>query len=428
MASMTPDIIAALEALKQYGNVHGVLNGSDRALICNATAKIEAALSTSPASQEVRRLREALQPFAAMGDHYTSRPDDIVRDGAYSGGSPGILAQVTLGDYRRAKAALAEPANPSVEPAGNGREAIERFLADYDDGDRADAGTNPLMEAHIADFRAALSSPPAAEQEAVKCKRCNDTGWIIGNGTVREGCLSCDAQINMARATPPAPALDGVREALRVAISDLQATYDAAKSGKPLEISIGQWGRLNRMKAALSSSPKVSREAVRELALQTAADANSGYIDAKTKKIVNAALNYALAALSSPSDGESAPASSGTGDHHPLPGLFDPKHDEAIKWITANCMAIRRDNGDMDYSLGAMIAAYEAGKSSAPLSHDAEGESATVSREGETLGCDYCNNDGPLIRVKGHEPRCPRCDAEYPDEDGTPATSTERGR
>jgi len=45
------------------------------------------------------------------------------------------------------------------------REAVSRFLADYDDGDRADAGTNPLMEAHIADFRAALTQPePTAQQ------------------------------------------------------------------------------------------------------------------------------------------------------------------------------------------------------------------------------------------------------------------------
>ncbi|PTR08652.1 MULTISPECIES: hypothetical protein [unclassified Novosphingobium] len=47
----------------------------------------------------------------------------------------------------------------------------------------------------------------------------------------------------------------------------------------------------------------------------------------------------------------------------PIPELFD--HDEAVEWITANCMAIRRDNGDMDYSLGAMIKAYEAGKAAA---------------------------------------------------------------
>jgi hypothetical protein len=46
----------------------------------------------------------------------------------------------------------------------------------------------------------------------------------------------------------------------------------------------------------------------------------------------------------------------------PCPDLLDRSHSEAVDWITANCTAIRRDNGDMDYSLGAMIAAYEAGK------------------------------------------------------------------
>jgi len=41
------------------------------------------------------------------------------------------------------------------------------------------------------------------------------------------------------------------------------------------------------------------------------------------------------------------------------------EHGDAVEWITANCMAIRRDNGALDYSLGAMIKAYEAGKAAA---------------------------------------------------------------
>lgn len=41
----SPAATAALEALKQYGNVHGVLTESDRELFRNATATIEAALS-----------------------------------------------------------------------------------------------------------------------------------------------------------------------------------------------------------------------------------------------------------------------------------------------------------------------------------------------------------------------------------------------
>ena len=57
----------------------------------------------------------------------------------------------------------------------------------------------------------------------------------------------------------------------------------------------------------------------------------------------------------------------------PVPGEFN---DEALDWITANGMAIRRDNGDMDYSLGAMVKAFEAGKAAAttpqPDPRDAE--------------------------------------------------------
>lgn len=62
-------------------------------------------------------------------------------------------------------------------------------------------------------------------------------------------------------------------------------------------------------------------------------------------------------------------------ERHPLPNLFSDEHAEAVDWITANCIAVRRDNGDMDYSLGAMIAAYEAGKASqaAPLDESALG-------------------------------------------------------
>ncbi|MEG1029173.1 MAG: hypothetical protein RSE34_03745 [Brevundimonas sp.] len=50
---------------------------------------------------------------------------------------------------------------------------------------------------------------------------------------------------------------------------------------------------------------------------------------------------------------------------HPIPDrmALGEGFDEAMAWIVKNAMAIRRDNGDMDYSLGAMIAAYEAGKS-----------------------------------------------------------------
>lgn len=59
-------------------------------------------------------------------------------------------------------------------------EAVARFLADIDDGDRAEAGTNPLMAAHIADFRAALQSRPAEPAGAWDHRyRWLDEGEII---------------------------------------------------------------------------------------------------------------------------------------------------------------------------------------------------------------------------------------------------------
>lgn len=61
---------------------------------------------------------------------------------------------------------LALTTSPRIEQVEAMQDAIERFLADFDDNDRADAGVSPLMELHVADFRAALAtaSPPPVEQ------------------------------------------------------------------------------------------------------------------------------------------------------------------------------------------------------------------------------------------------------------------------
>lgn len=45
--------------------------------------------------------------------------------------------------------------------------------------------------------------------------------------------------------------------------------------------------------------------------------------------------------------------------------LFDPSDSEALDWVVKHLTAIRRDNGNMDYSLTAVIRAYQAGKASA---------------------------------------------------------------
>ena len=94
----------------------------------------------------------------------------------------------------------------------------------------------------------------------------------------------------------------------------------------------------------------------------------------------------------------------------PCPDLNSLKHDEAWAWISANCMALRRDNGDMDYSFGAMIKAYEAGKASAqppaevqqpvavitqgPCEHDYSGAMNTVGR----MLCTSCSHSRPMTK------------------------------
>jgi len=87
-------------------------------------------------------------------------------------------------------------AHPAV--AGEGlAKAVQRFLADYDDGDRADAGNNPLMEAHVADFRQALSQPAADADGTGREAAAQAIAKILGidiyeqcSGDVGEACNS----------------------------------------------------------------------------------------------------------------------------------------------------------------------------------------------------------------------------------------------
>lgn len=55
---------------------------------------------------EVERLREALEPFAAMAEYLDNTAER--RDAIYCGGSPGLRCEVTKADYHKARAALAK--------------------------------------------------------------------------------------------------------------------------------------------------------------------------------------------------------------------------------------------------------------------------------------------------------------------------------
>lgn len=44
--------------------------------------------------------------------------------------------------------------------------------------------------------------------------------------------------------------------------------------------------------------------------------------------------------------------------------LLDPKDDEAFEWVTHNLHGLRRDDGMLEYTLVAVVQAYQAGKAS----------------------------------------------------------------
>lgn len=88
--------------------------------------------------------------------------------------------------------------------------------------------------------------------------------WRIDIGRVHQRLVQLEA-LFADRKTPATPAADtGLREALDSAIRDIEATYTAAENGKPIAISIGQFGRLGAMKASLASA-NASETRLREL-------------------------------------------------------------------------------------------------------------------------------------------------------------------
>ena len=113
-------------------------------------------IALADTKSEAAMLREAIariiEPIAF--EQPTKTNNRVYRNWSYEQGREDA--------YAKADAILALT-TPNDTPVRGLVEAVERFLADYDDGDRADAGVNPLMEAHVRDFRAALST--AKEQD-----------------------------------------------------------------------------------------------------------------------------------------------------------------------------------------------------------------------------------------------------------------------
>ena len=99
--------------------------------------------------------RQSLGEWLAWPDAPRDGPREVDNEQVRSwlSGLPNKLASLT-NEAARHRQSHSFPGDVGM------RSAVERFLADYDDGDRADAGVHPLMEAHIADFRAALTPSP----------------------------------------------------------------------------------------------------------------------------------------------------------------------------------------------------------------------------------------------------------------------------
>ncbi|WP_397586764.1 hypothetical protein [Sphingobium fuliginis] len=390
---MTPDIIAALEAFAAYADPRRsvpasmpVTSGSSMARKqltmgdCYAAADALAALSTSPAGQEVRAPWIEAKELEALVAILDNPPAKALR-------SELVAAMLKAGQVIRDQSAAL---SPSVEPAGNGREAVENaFIAGWE-AQKAGRSFAAAMNDHIP----ALSSPPAADQEAVKCKRCNDTGWTIGNGTVREGCLSCDAQINMVRATPPAPALDVVSEAYRRGIYDAKCWLRDQQHKNPPD-SLGHAAAIlaDRMDVALLSSPSEGESApassgaggaLRE-ALEGMVAIAQAWEAADSRKNIQLehsnAYKAALRTLNLPLTGWIV------WDGQSVPSVDRRDSRKGFIWFTHETEreAIERGQSEIFYwpwygeDEQPCVRAYAL---ATPLSHDAEGESATVSREG----------------------------------------------
>jgi hypothetical protein len=89
--------------------------------------------------------------------------------------------------------------------------------------------------------------------------------------------------------------LDLTREALAVIIADVEATYSAAEKGKPLEISIGQFRRLDKAKTRLTPNARAAFP-------QATATQPAQTERALTKEIIGAAWRNCGARSNSPPD------------------------------------------------------------------------------------------------------------------------------
>jgi hypothetical protein len=438
---MTRAIIAALEKIRhsvKQARIPGNDWKRELALIENLT---DAALSTSPTvGQSIVQCGDCVG--TGQGPVVDGR-DSVCSTCAGTGNAPGA-EWTTL--------------SPSVEPAGNGREVLDALkyadtvLAQVFKEAHGKLRGTVISNVNIAKHRVvdairALSSPPAADQEAAYLIRKNGMyyrpnaqGYTIskaeaGRYTLEEAVLHShpngpdgprDGITYEPAATHPAPALDGVRERIARIIDpnawESREWFAAVLRGEHIPADDPE------KRAMLERSAARRKDTVVAPSLEKA--------------------DTILAALPSPSEGESAPASSGAGD------ALTKGESAAWDWLEERT-APTHPNDISGYSTDDMVDAYIAGIESraAPLPHDAEGESATVSREGELREALLDIAKGVFIDAatqvhhswvdgtNGREPDFGEAASDYAASfidaymevvsdalSATPATSTERGR
>jgi hypothetical protein len=138
------------------------------------SARAEELVHIAALRAEVEKLRSALKPFAEYGVASSTLPDDF----PISPGSTMARRQLTIGDCRRAKAALAAPVDQERKAWASVREGAAMAKRRLDDfADKANAGQvhysarelKRKIGAAFADFdKAALAVRDEQEAPAVK--------------------------------------------------------------------------------------------------------------------------------------------------------------------------------------------------------------------------------------------------------------------
>lgn len=84
--------------------------------------------------------------------------------------------------------------------------------------------------------------------------------------------------------------------------------------------------------------------------------------------------------------------------------LNDPEDDEAARWVMAKLHGIRRDSGTIEYTLAAVIRAYQAGKASVASPRPEAVDEAVKAERERCARIAEADRRGELAKQCGYEP------------------------